>query len=84
MVPSYPLVIPDNVQQVLQVIYAVDIWFMGFNSNGDLCAAIHCPAALTIAAAVVQEGALLPSPPHSIPRAPILPTPLPCPVPQLP
>ena len=41
MVPSYPLSILEDVQQVLQVIYEADIQFVGFNSNGDLCVAIQ-------------------------------------------
>jgi len=64
MVPSYPLAIPKDVQQVLQVIYEADVRFMGFDSNGDLCVAIQSPAELVIAAVVVQAGALLPPPPR--------------------
>jgi len=64
MVPSYPLAIPEDVQQVLQVIYEADVRFVGFDSNGDLCVAIRSPAELVIAAIVVQAGALLPPPPR--------------------
>jgi len=63
MVPTYPLVIPKDVQQVLQVIYEADVWFVGFDSNGDLCVAIWSPAELIIVAVVVQAGAVLPPPP---------------------
>ena len=64
MVPSYPLIIPEDVQQVLQVIYEADVRFMGFDSNGDLCVAVQSPAELIIAAIVIQAGAPLPPPPH--------------------
>jgi len=64
MVPSYPLVIPEDVQQVLQVIYEADVRFVGFNSNGDLCVAIWSPAELIITAIVIRAGAPLPPPPH--------------------
>ena len=64
MVPSYPLVIPEDVQQVLQVIYEADVRFVGFDSNGDLCVAVQSPAELIIAAIVIQAGAPLPPPPH--------------------
>ena len=63
MVPTYPLVIPEDVQQVLQVIYETDIRFVSFNSNSDLCVAIWSPTELIIVVVVVQVGALLPPPP---------------------
>jgi len=54
MVPSYPLAIPDDVQQVLQVIYEADIRYVGLDSNGDLCVAYWCPPELIIVAVVIQ------------------------------
>jgi len=64
MVPSYPLIILEDVQQVLQVIYEADVRFVGFDSNGNLCVAIWSPAELIIAAIVIRAGAPLPPPPH--------------------
>jgi len=64
MAPFYPFNIPQDVQQVLEVIFTSDMpWFMGFNFNGDLQVAIRAPHELIVAALVMPKGAITPPAP---------------------
>ena len=64
MVPTYSFDLPEETQQVLQIIYSADMpRFAGFDSNGNLFVAIRSSPELVVAAIVVPPGAPFPPAP---------------------
>jgi len=57
MIPFYPFDTPEDIQQVLEVIFIADMTqFMGFDSNGDLRVTIWAPQELIVATLIMPKG----------------------------